>query len=244
MIRLEEEISLQPNTLVLSKAISDDSLWNRILGQAPEELKRDLSQAKLLSEYPNPVYETLVQTRADNRIAQHRLLASKTHLAEELERARHQIAELDGQVVGSQIQLVQLLADREVALKRIQFDREAGLEQLGNGRKAEYQVLQLTRQQQVEALEQRMQYERAGLERQNKIAASTLDELSKRLVSAQILAASSDLQIASSAEEPDQPVEPSLVLNAVLGALVGFLASLTLAFSLNSWQAFRPQLVS
>ena len=146
--------------------------------------------------------------------------------------------------MGSQIQLVQLLADREVALKRIQFEREAGLEQLGNGRKAEYQVLQLTRQQQVEALEQRMQYEKAGLERQNKIAAGTLAELSKRLVSAQVLAASSDIQIASLAEEPDQPVEPSLVLNAVLGVLVGFLASLTLAFILHTWQVFRPQLVS
>ena len=179
--RLEEEIRLQPNTLVLPKAISNDSLWNRVLGQAPEELKRDLSHEKLLNEYPNPVYETLVQTRANDRIAQHRLLASKTYLAEELERARHQIAELDGQVVESQIQLVQLLADREVALKRIQFDREAGLEQVVNGRKAEYHVLQLTHQEQVETLDQRMQHEKAGLERQNKIAAGTLAELSKRL---------------------------------------------------------------
>jgi hypothetical protein len=158
---LEKE---QP-TFVLSKAITDDALWDQVAtkGRVSEQKQEPLSRYKLQTEEANPVYRQLVAQITDLRIKkelyQQRIVFLKREIPElQKERLELQNA-LDTLEIAEQT-LNQSLEDKLFVLnKQIEIEETPILNKLQRRRLAfaDHRAFYFERKQQLETLEREIQ---------------------------------------------------------------------------------------
>jgi exonuclease VII small subunit len=111
--------------LVLSKAITDEALWDQVAhnGRVSENRQTDLSRYKLQSEQVNPVYQTLWAQITDLRI-------NKDLYQQRIAFLEREIPALQHDVVNRQDQLDSLLAKEKLLDQRLNDRRFAFVKQM------------------------------------------------------------------------------------------------------------------
>jgi capsular polysaccharide biosynthesis protein/FtsZ-binding cell division protein ZapB len=137
LVELERLIKREPRYLVVSKAITDSALWNRIgedsAGRLPEELK-DLA---LREEVPNLIHEKIMGSLIDAQMKVETLKPKQEDLTAEIERVRLEIEELSSEVTRIKLDQFNLGRQRALDLSRLKATRNLDQFNLGRQRALE-----------------------------------------------------------------------------------------------------------
>ena len=213
---LERLIKSEPRYLVVSKAITDSALWNRIgedsAGRLPEELK-DLA---LREEVPNSIHERIMGSLIDAQVKVETLKPKQEELTAEIERVRLEIEELSSEV--ARIKLGQFNLERQRALE---------LSRLKATRAQELAGLQALRENRLDAFsrEEALQLESLTLEKNT--ASSTFGLISKQFESVRLARSEQepDVKIGALALLPTVPIPRSTRSRTAVGLAAAFLLS-------------------
>lgn len=238
LTELGTELNSQPLHLLVSKAITDDALWNRI-SQAAQGLPDSLGEKKLSSEVLNPVRQELERDRSEARVERETLNPLRQHLAEELTELRSEMAELAETVANNETARVELTKQREAGLQALHADRDSLLKELKLERQADLEILRqqretagrLLQKEHDSRLEEHKRASELQLTQERREVGSAEDvfgELSKDYGRARITQEISSQGVLTGvkAAPPTQPVSPRILLNVVAAGLLGFFLSI------------------
>lgn len=241
--QIKKEIKSQPQYLVLSKAITDEALWERIGRDGSGSLPEQLEQLKLRSELLNPVYQSLLERLTATQIEYDTTVPRREHLKSQLERVRKEIDQLKEVITDKDIELFALLKNRELELNTLLKNRELELNTLIKNRDLLYQnlvedrksrlaVLERTRDYEIAELKRQREFEMTQLTRERDSTKSTYTTLAAKYEAAQLARAeeNQDVRIGAFAVPPASPVKPQPLLNTAVAFAVGLMMSLMLAF--------------
>ena len=214
LAELGRQIKSEPRYLVVSKAITDSALWNRIgensAGRLPEELK-DLA---LREEVPNSIHEEIMRSLIDAQVKVETLKPRQEDLTAEIERVRLEIEDLSSEV--TRLELDQFNLGRQRALKLSRLKATRGLE-LGG--------LQALRENRLGAFsrERNLQLESLALEKNT--ASSTFGLISKQFENVRLARSERepDVKIGALAMRPEVPIPRSTMTRTALGLTAAFL---------------------
>lgn len=209
--RLDVEIDSHPPSLMLSKAITNNALWESVMREGSDKAAQDrIGEFGLRTEEQNPVYTDLAQRRANARVEYESLLPQQAQLESRISAVREQMKALN-----------QLIAEKSAELQRLIWQRDSELELLQ--RERELAKTQQTRR--VDALK------------------STFQTLASRYESARLVRAEedSDIKIAASAVGNPIPVRPRVLINTLIGLLVGVLLSASVVFLREAFRGSAQQ---
>ncbi|MFQ5881502.1 MAG: GumC family protein [Candidatus Methylomirabilales bacterium] len=242
---LKKQIKDQPETLVLSKAITDDALWQK-LSLEKRELEK-ITTSKLSSETINPVYIDLQAKIVDTQIESDTLLPQITHLEELLEKTKADARELELIVSEWELELEHInknhalaksnyekWAKRYDSIKFQHMDTQVAADLLAA--KVDYvEGLVKEKEKDIEGLERYIaekELQKERLEREVSTLKGLFNTLSKKVEEARIAEAekTSDVKFIASAVEPRVPVGPKKKMNVLLAGTFGLMFSLFLAF--------------
>ena len=227
LTQIKEEIQYQPQYLVLSKAITDEALWDKI-GSPQSGLPEEINQIKLRSEVLNPTYQGLLNRLTTTQIEYDTLVPRSGHLQSELERIRKAIDELQGLISRKEIELFALLKDRESELNNLLAERQSQLE-----------MVKKTSNNEMTLLEREKDFNVDGLTREKNAAQVTYETLAKQYESARLakMEEEPDVKIGALAIVPERPMARRTGLNTLLALVVGLMLSVLLAFVLEYAQS-------
>jgi len=223
LTHITDEIQSQPQYLVLSKAMTDEALWNRI-GDVNGGLPEELNEMKLRSELLNPIYQELLSLLTTTRIDYDTLVPKREHLNNAVERLRKTIEEQNSLITRKDYELFALVKDRESEFTRLQREGEVQLEILKRGFDADFSRVERERDLVLEQLSRevysvRVTYE--AMAEQHQLATLAKSELEP------------DVKIGALAVRPSQPIGRNTRSNALAGLGAGFILSVMLAFALE-----------
>jgi uncharacterized protein involved in exopolysaccharide biosynthesis len=89
VMALEQELKQVPPVIVVSKAITDEALWDRTVSNTGR-MPPDLPDARLRSQEINPVHSELTRKRAEARVRRSELAAKGPALDEQIEQVRRE----------------------------------------------------------------------------------------------------------------------------------------------------------
>jgi len=229
--KLKLQLEAEPLFLVLTRAMSDQALWDRITDPEPGSLEK-LDNLHLQSEVLNPAHQDLWRRLTQARLERDQLAREIEYMPGEIEHLRQEIDELRALVGEKSEELSSLLEDRKLALTNLLADREQELRSLKKRHEVEIAQLQRQRDEEVEALTRDAETARA--------AYATVAETneSSRLAS---LEEESEVRIWAPAIAPHRPLPSRMMLNVVTALVVGLILSILLAFLIEQVQPARVE---
>ncbi len=129
--QLKKEIQEHPQFIVLSKAITDDALWERIGRDLGGEAADELQSLRLRSEELNPVYQSLLQNLADTQVRYDTLVPQERHLRELIAEQEAELRELNRLILTKGAEFRRLERERDIQLTLREREREFQVEELG-----------------------------------------------------------------------------------------------------------------
>ncbi len=108
LTQIKKQLQSQPQYLVLSKAMTDEALWDKI-GSPQAGLPEEWNRIQQLKGLLNPTYQNLLNRLATTQIEYEALVPKSDHLRNELERIRETIDELQSLITEKEIELFALL---------------------------------------------------------------------------------------------------------------------------------------
>ncbi len=148
------ELEKHPEVLVLSKAITDDALWQKSNANGETGgIPKSLDALKLRSEIINPTYLQLMQKLSDARVALNALPKLEAMVDEQITAKQKDYADTLGEYENKTFQLQEqerqrnmeieiLKRERDVDEQKLDRDRTVGQEALVRQRRTEEAVLQ------------------------------------------------------------------------------------------------------
>ncbi|GAB4233722.1 MAG: Wzz/FepE/Etk N-terminal domain-containing protein [Acidobacteriota bacterium] len=130
LTQLKEEIQQHPQFLVISKAITDDALWERIGRDFSGQTAQELEKLKLRSEQLNPVYEQLLQRLTDTQVRFDTLIPQEQYLKEEIARLEKELRQLNELILTKSLELRELERARDLELTLAKRERQFEVDQL------------------------------------------------------------------------------------------------------------------
>ena len=219
LARIKEEVQSEPRYLVLSKAITDEALWERI-GNPGSNLPEALSQIRLRSELMNPVHQELLSRLTAAQLEVEELDRKLGYLPEEIERLRQETDSLRGLLGAKENELSALTKDRELELNDLRAERDEQLVALRKAHEQEMGQLQRSRNLEVEALG------REALTTKTAYSALAAKHQSAQLAR---MEEESHVRIGASAIAPQWPSRPRTALNVATALVVGLILSMLFA---------------
>ena len=122
--QLKVEIQQHPQFVVISKAITDDALWDRIGRDADKGTAAELQNLKLRSEYLNPVYQALLQRVADTQVLYETQIPQEQHLKDQIAEQEKEVRDLNELILGKQFDLQKMNRDRQTELALLKRERD------------------------------------------------------------------------------------------------------------------------
>lgn len=113
LAQMEEEIRTQTEFIILSKAITDDALWEKVTQESSYALGEDLNHLKLREETLNPIYQNLRQRIVNDRVNINRLRAKKESLEGMIRQGRKEIGQLQNTIVEKRLEQERLIRSVE-----------------------------------------------------------------------------------------------------------------------------------
>jgi capsular polysaccharide biosynthesis protein len=144
----KKEIQSQPKYLVLSKAVTDEALWNQI-GGANGGLPDALTEQQLSSEFLNPIYQELLSLLTTTQINYEILAPKREYLINAIERSREMINERNSLIAQAEYELEILKSGFETEVTRLARERDLVVDQLTR----EIDSVQITYQAMAEKFE-------------------------------------------------------------------------------------------
>ena len=217
LAELQRLIQSEPRYLVVSKAITNSALWNRIgedsAGKLPDEL-RDLG---LREEVPNLIHEKIMGDLIDAQVKVETLRPKQEDLAAEIDRVEREIEELSTEVTRVQLEQFNLGRERALGLSRLTEARSRGL--------ADKQAL---REHQMSAFSREQNLNLASLAQDKTAASSTFTLMSSKFESARLAKSEQepDVKIGALARRPEVPVDRGLATRTAVGLVAAFFLAL------------------
>ena len=118
--QIDQQLKQQSLTLVLSKAITDDALWqkNRDGTLSPDDLKK-LERLKLRSEELNPVYIDLLKKKASLQLEHNSYSPKKVILKQEIEKLKNELPMLEKRLRAQEKEQFAIQNRLEIARKAL-----------------------------------------------------------------------------------------------------------------------------
>ncbi len=228
--QIQDQLKEQPSVLVLSKAITDNALWDKIDGS--NGLPPELDHLKLRTEEVNPTHLELARTLAEARIEYETLLPRKRHLEAEIARLKASFDELDAFSKQKDIEQFDLVTRREAGLRNLERKREAAL-----------QILEATYENETKLFNQTRDLQLARLVRDKAVSEASLKELAEKYQTAGIARneQESNVRLGGAAVPPQRPINRNRFLYFMVGSILGLLAAIATAFYR---EAIRPRKTS
>jgi polysaccharide biosynthesis transport protein len=129
--QLRREIQDHPQRIVLSKAITDDALWERIGRDLTGEAADRLQELRLRTEQLNPVYQSLLQKLADTQVLHDTLAPQEQHLRELIADQDAELRQLNRLILTKNAELQRLTRERDTQLALLKREREYQVTDLG-----------------------------------------------------------------------------------------------------------------
>lgn len=114
----------QPQFLLLSKAISDDALWEKIGRDFDDDIGQALSNLKLESQEVNPVYIGLVERLADAQIRLETLATERAQTLQQIDELQMEVSELNQSILERKLALEKLTRQRDTELSLKNRERD------------------------------------------------------------------------------------------------------------------------
>ncbi len=111
LAELKKEIAKQDRFIIVSKAISDDALWQR---EDKEKTIGDLDKKKLRSEEINPIYQNLEIRIVNTEIELNTLKPRVDYFRKAQDQTKKEIDELEGTINQREFELTQLTRQVEI----------------------------------------------------------------------------------------------------------------------------------
>jgi capsular polysaccharide biosynthesis protein len=140
LTQIAEQAQSQPQYLVLSKALTDDALWEQLKG-SEAGLPEELNQIKLRSEVLNPAYQSLLEQLTATQIEYDTLIPKKDHLRNEVESLHKAIDELQSFLTTKEVERFALHKNRETEMNNLQVKHRIQREVLDKARASERYLL-------------------------------------------------------------------------------------------------------
>jgi uncharacterized protein involved in exopolysaccharide biosynthesis len=245
--QIDRHLQQQSPALVLSKAITDDALWQRARDGAlsPDDAKK-LDALKLRSEQLNPVYEDLIKKKAALQLEYDSYTPKETVLKDQIEKLKKEIPALLEQLQTKERKQAALVRKVETARATFNVYQENHSTSKVNVEKLRLEIQALkdnlvNTQSFMESSRSRalsledqlnlLQIEQARLEREAGLYKSTFERFAKLAEDARIAKAGegSDLKVVNPAMEAT-PLVPKESYTILLAGAVGLMASTFLAF--------------
>ncbi len=147
LAELESELERHPPVLTVSKAVTNDALWEKVdPGTLGGGLPEELDAVKLRSEELNPVYGELVSKIAESRVELKALPASEKFLLEDRKAKREDFAELMTTMKDKEFRLKEMSLDNELELFKFDLERDIDRQKLQRELDIKFQELKRNRQ--------------------------------------------------------------------------------------------------
>ena len=114
LAELKKQIATQERFIIVSKAITDDALWQLSL---KEKNRLEMDKSNLKSEIINPVYQGLEKRIVDTEIEVNILKPKKEYLSLSIESMRKEIKQMDNDIIEKDFELAQLTQETELCQK-------------------------------------------------------------------------------------------------------------------------------
>ena len=231
LTELERQIKSEPRYLVVSKAITNGALWNRIgedsAGRLPDELK-DLA---LREEVPNSIHERIMGSLIDTQVKVETLKPKQEDLAAEIDRVKREIEDLGSEI--TRVKLEQFNLGRERALE---------LSSLKEARDRELADQQALRQYQVSVFSRERDLDLDSLTLDKSTASSTFEFVSEKFESVRLAKSGQEpyVKIGAHSLQPEFPVARGLMTRIALGLVAAFSLALFGATTAEAVSGFSP----
>jgi capsular polysaccharide biosynthesis protein len=139
---LDKEIKEHPQLLVLAKAITDDSLWNKIMENGSKQLPDELKKLKLVSEELNPIYEKLMTDLTATKVDLNTAKIEEESLKGLLKTKKEDRDKLNKEILEGTNKIESLIREKDTETDKLDRDREAGSKQLKEERETKFDLLQ------------------------------------------------------------------------------------------------------
>ncbi|MGH9338151.1 MAG: GNVR domain-containing protein, partial [Acidobacteriota bacterium] len=244
---LRTEVEAQPQFLVISKAITDDALFNKT--DKDGKISEELARLKLQSQEINPVYQTLINELVTTKITYGSLIPQREHLTSEITTIKKETEDLRKDLDNRKLRYATLERARDVGLKNLTASREKGLDALKLTTANELEILKVNRAYGLAQLESARKLGAEELARHRKLltdellrektlAVSSLQRevenkqgtyklLAQKAEAAQLAKTeqSKDVKLVAAAVKPTSPTKPRPFLNAALAFVFGGVSS-------------------
>ncbi len=243
---IEKELRAQPKLLVLSKAITDEALWERVSRKEQDGLPKSLDDIRLRSEAVNPIYQSLAGQLIKAQIEHDTLVPKRRHLQEEIARLRREIDQLSTQIMEKDVELFELrnnrqlglatlIAKRTSGLKLLKEDRASGLKKDVAEQETKRAILQAHRKSETSLLNREADLEITRRTRDSRNAKKTYGTLAEKFQEAMLARAEKDpdVKLGSLAVLPSEPASRRTVLITFVALTLGLVLSVGLSFALE-----------
>jgi len=244
-------IQEEPKLVTLSKAITDQALWDAILSEPAEEGLKKVGNLLLRTEEMNPHYLNLDKAFVNLQVEYNTLKAREIRLKEEIAQREEQLVQDEAKLNESLLGLEYLTKAVELAKKHYEtlanlfIEKKKEMETLNLSLavlRAEEEVLSREVEEATEEISrlknqfQEKSLELARLQREAERYKVTYDLLSQKAEEARMAEAEepSDVKIATRAVVPDKPIKPKKKLIVFAAGLVSLMVGVALAFILES----------
>ncbi len=256
--QIDRHLQQQSPVLVLSKAITDDALWQRARDGAlsPDDVKK-LDALKLRSEQLNPVYEDLIKRKATLQLEYDSYTPKETVLKDQLEKLKKEIPALLEQLQDEERKQATLAKKVETAhaifnvyqenystskvnVEKLRLEIQALKDNLVNTQS--FMESSRSRALSLEDQLNLLQMEQARLERESGLYKSSFDRFAKLAEDARVAKAgeAADLRVVMRAVEAT-PLTPKESNTILLAGAVGLMASAFLAFLIEYVEKARQR---
>ena len=238
LAKLKEEIEKQPQFLILSKAMTDEALWENIGSSDSGKLPQELENMKLQSESLNPIYAKLLDRIVSTQIDLDTLIPGREDLETESSRIKSGIDELSKQIMEKEIASSNLRQKRGLEFSVLQRNRELEGETLLKNSALGAKTLDAERSNQLTALEKerevafqifqrKREFDVGITKRETANVRTTYNMLAVKWQSAQLarVEQTPDLQLGSRAMAPTVPVGPRTAVTTAVAFVVGLMAA-------------------
>lgn len=250
---LEKEIKEHPQLLVLAKAITDDSLWNKIMENGSKQLPDELKKLKLVSEELNPIYEKLMTDLTATKVDLNTAKIEEESLKGLLKTKKEERDKLNKEILEGTNKIESLIREKDTETDKLDRDREAGSKQLKEERETKFDLLQREAATEKNILDRERKVIEDNMTREKTIKCDSLQRdvdnfkakhliLGSKFQNAQITDADEtpDIRKISDAVIPDQRIFP----NRFEIVVTAFFTSLAIAILLVYLSGFLKGMLS
>jgi len=215
------ELEKHPKLQVVAKAITDDALWQRVVGNTDDvvsALPKALDDIKLRTEIINPVHQELVSRLASVRVEFMSLPIQEKYLVDRITAIQQQYDKLLSETLDIKFQIEEATRQKTVDLANLKSERARGKAQLTRDREKDLVILKREATLAVERLQREVANQRAKF-----------DALAGKYLSAKLADADKTTDIVQSgvAVPPLYPISGgSKLMPTIVGGFVGIIIGL------------------